>query len=78
MEDKAMAAALTDGFASSMDDAVKEAERFATARHDLGGTKELLALIMHKAFAVPADVVAEMIDSSKDGVWMACGAAAPS
>lgn len=76
-EDQAMAAALTDGFTASMDDAVREAERLATAMHDLVGTKELLALIMHKAFAVPSDLVAEMIDSSKDGVRMACGAAAP-
>jgi DNA-directed RNA polymerase specialized sigma24 family protein len=77
MADKSMARALTDGFASSMDDAVKEAERMAAAMHDMVGTKELLALILHKAFAVPADVVAEMIDSSRAGVRMACAAAAP-
>ena len=35
MTDKSMAEALTEGFASSMDDAVKEAERLATAMHSL-------------------------------------------
>ncbi|MDX3092676.1 MULTISPECIES: hypothetical protein [Streptomyces] len=77
MADKSMARALTEGFASSMDEAVKEAERMAAAMHDMVGSKELFALILHKAFAVPADVVAEMIDSSKAGVRMACAAAAP-
>ncbi|MEU3795757.1 hypothetical protein AB0F07_39230 [Streptomyces fructofermentans] len=77
MTDKSMAEALTAGFASSMDDAVKEAERLATAMHDLVGTKELLCMILHKAFAVPADVVAEMTDSTPAAVRSACAAAAP-
>jgi hypothetical protein len=75
--DKSMAEALSDGFASSMDDAIKEAERLATAMHDLVGTKELLSLILHKAFAVPTNVVAELIDSSPAAVRMACAAAVP-
>ncbi|MFE2587153.1 hypothetical protein [Streptomyces sp. NPDC059378] len=75
--DKSMAEALTEGFASSMDDAIKEAERLATAMHGLVGPKELLSMILHKAFAVPTDVVAEMIDSTPDAVRVACAAAAP-
>ncbi|MET7574967.1 hypothetical protein ABZT04_41870 [Streptomyces sp. NPDC005492] len=75
--DKSMAEALTEGFASSMDDAIREAERLATAMHNLVGTKELLSLILHSAFAVPADVVAEMTGSSTASVRMAVGAAKP-
>lgn len=73
--DASMATALTEGFASSMDDAVEQAERLATAMHDMVGTKELVSLILHKAFAVPADIVADMTSSSTDSVRAACGAA---
>ncbi|MFJ7589233.1 RNA polymerase sigma factor [Streptomyces sp. NPDC097617] len=73
--DESMAVSLTEGFSTSMDEAVAEAERFAAALHGLVTPKQMMALIMHKAFAVRAEIVAEMIGSTKNGVRMACVAA---